>query len=69
MGHHVDSDGNFHSDKYLNDKYPDLNLPPNKILLSFGDPIARKALRLYAELSEDTELAEDIIQVIEKMEK
>ncbi len=40
MGHHTDSDGRFQSDNY-----PDL--PPDKIVLSFNDPEARRALEVF----------------------
>lgn len=57
MGHHIDSEGRFRSDKY-----PDL--PPDKIILSFKDPKARIALIVYAAATEDYELGEDIEQRI-----
>ena len=38
MGNHIDSQGRFKSDKY-----PDLE--PDKLLLSFNDPLTRRALR------------------------
>ncbi len=57
MGHHIDSEGRFQSDKY-----PDL--PPDKIILSFHDPIARGCLAKYAEETEDAELGEDILKRI-----
>ena len=53
MGHHIDSKGRFQSDKF-----PDL--APDKIVLSFKDPAARRALRVYAIHAEDRELATDI---------
>ena len=57
MGHHINADGQFQSDKY-----PDL--PPDKIVLSFKDPAARDALRTYVATVKifggDEELAEDI---------
>lgn len=61
MGHHINKSGNFQSDKYP-------KLPENKFLLSFKDPIARKALRMYAENSNDKELADDILEVLKKFE-
>jgi len=61
MGHHINEKGQFKSDKY-----PDL--PPDKIILSFKDPLARKALKLYAELTKDTELAKDIVTRINTVE-
>lgn len=54
MGHHINNEGQFQSDKY-----PDL--PPDKIILSFKDPHAKEALRRYAELTDDKVLAEDIL--------
>jgi len=57
MGHHIDKDGNFQSDKY-----PDL--PPNKITLSFKDHAAQCALAEYIKHSDDKELAEDIRSVL-----
>lgn len=57
MGHHIDKKGRFQSDKY-----PDL--PPDKILINFHDPRARKALAVLADSYQDSdsELAEDISQ-------
>ncbi len=53
MGHHIDSEGRFQSDKF-----PDL--APDKIVLSFKDPAARRALNVYSIFAEDRELARDI---------
>ncbi len=55
MSHHINDKGEFQSDKY-----PDL--PPDKIILSFRDPEARKALDFYASLCRDVdeELSKDI---------
>lgn len=53
MGHHIDSEGRFQSDKY-----PDL--APDKIVLSFKDEAARHCLRAYAEITDDKELGEDL---------
>jgi len=61
-GHHINKDGQFQSDKY-----PDLK--PDKIALSFKDKHAKEALRLYAELTKDTELAKDILFRLDSMEK
>ncbi len=55
MGHHIDSEGRFQSDKH-----PDL--APDKIVLSFKDPVARRALGMYALNTEDEELADDIVE-------
>ena len=56
MGHHIDSEGRFQSDKY-----PDL--PPDKIVLSFKDPRARNALMALVEAyyDADPELADDVV--------
>lgn len=53
MGHHIDSKGRFQSDKY-----PDL--ASDKIISSFKDPSARRALLTYAEASKDKELVAEI---------
>ena len=53
MGHHINKYGQFQSDKYP-------NLDADKIVLSFKDPIAEPALLLYANLTQDEDLAEDI---------
>ena len=52
MGHHIVK-GRFQSDKY---KW----LAPDKIILSFKDPAARLALKRFADMTPDRELAEDI---------
>lgn len=65
MGHHIDDQGRFQSDKH-----PDL--PPDKILLSFKDPRSRVALAAYAAcvyaFGGDEELAVDISQRLESWE-
>lgn len=53
MGHHIDSEGRFQSDKY-----PDL--APDKIVLSFHDPIAAVVLGYYAAGCKDRDLGRDI---------
>ena len=57
MGHHINKEGQFQSDKY-----PDL--PPDKIILSFKDTNAKLALAFYVnsvlKYGGDKELAEDI---------
>lgn len=53
MGHHINKNGQFQSDKYR-------ELKPDKIVLSFKDIAARKALKEYVKYSDDKELAEDI---------
>ena len=60
MGNHINSQGQFQSDKY-----PDL--PPDKIILSFKDPVAREALSVYAKSTKDKELAEDILARIQSI--
>ena len=51
---HINGDGKFQSDKY-----PDL--APDKIILSFNDPIAKLALMIYAWGIDDIDLKRDII--------
>ena len=55
MGHHIDSEGRFQSDRY-----PDLG--PDKIVVSFRHPQARRALSVLADDYAETDpgLAEDI---------
>ena len=53
MGHNITKEGKFKSDKY-----PDL--PEDKIILSFNDPIAIRALHKYSMETPDRELGEDI---------
>jgi len=62
MGHHINEKGQFQSDKY-----PDL--PPDKIILSFNDPVAREALRLYSKMTKDRELADDILERLKTLFK
>ena len=56
MGHHIDDQGRFQSDRHP-------NLAPDKIVLSFKDMRARGALMALAEAYHDAdpELAEDIV--------
>lgn len=61
MGHHINKNGNFQSEKY-----PDLL--ENKIILSFKDFLAREVLKTYAKKTEDKELGKDILKVIKKIE-
>jgi len=61
MAHHITADGKFQSDKYP-------TLGPDKIVLSFKDPAARKALRLFVLWTADTVLAEDILWRIRELE-
>lgn len=60
MGHHIDYKGRFQSDKY-----PDL--PPDKIILSFHDPVAQSTLRYFALFAQDRELARDISQRLDTL--
>ena len=55
MGHHIDDQGRFQSDKYP-------ELPPDKIVLSFNDTRARRALAVLATdyESTDRELTDDV---------
>jgi len=55
MGHHINEKGEFQSDKY-----PELE--PDKFLLNFKDPVARDAIRLYAEKTDNKELSEDLLK-------
>ncbi|MEQ9323893.1 MAG: hypothetical protein RIF41_32310, partial [Polyangiaceae bacterium] len=57
MGHHIDDQGRFQSDKY-----PDL--PPDKVVVSLKDPPARDALvrLVVAYLDVDAEFATDLGQ-------
>jgi len=58
MGHHINENGYFQSDKHP-------NLPSNKIALDFRDVHARPCLKLYASLTLDNELKEDILTGLE----
>lgn len=60
-GHHINEKGQFQSDKY-----PDL--PPNRIVLSFEDPMARIALKEFAHLTLDEELGKDVLEVLDRIE-
>lgn len=55
MGHHIDSQGRFQSDKH-----PELK--PDRILVNFANPLSRRALRVLADDYQDIdpELSEDI---------
>ena len=55
MGHHINKDGDFQSDKHP-------ELPPNKIALDFRDAFARPVLLQYANNTLDKELSSDIIR-------
>ena len=58
MGHHIDKDCRFRSDKF-----PDLD--PDYIALSFKDEAARQALSVFCQHTTDKELADDILKRIE----
>lgn len=64
MGHHINAKGQFQSDKYT-------DLAPDKIVLSFKDPAAKKPLILYCQMcwGQDEELARDIMERLGSMEK
>ncbi len=55
MGHHIDELGRFQSDKHP-------QLPPDTVLISFKDPLARKALSALAIAynNKDHDFAHDI---------
>lgn len=57
MGHHINKAGEFQSDKHP-------ELPPNKIALDFRDAFARLPLRMYADATTDSELANDIYNAL-----
>jgi len=57
MSHHIDKNGDFQFDK-------NKDLPPNKITLSFKDPIAQQVLLKYAKATPDRELGDDMLEVL-----
>ncbi len=57
MGHHLNENGFFQSDKH-----PELK--EHKIMLDFRDVHAQKVLKQYALLTQDLELSEDIQQAV-----
>ena len=59
MGHHIDGNGDFKSDKYPWCK-------PGFFALKFSDRKARVVIRHYAEITSDQELAADLITVCDK---
>ncbi|MDP6642396.1 MAG: hypothetical protein QGF74_03385 [Candidatus Nanoarchaeia archaeon] len=61
MGNNLNEKGEFQSDKY-----PELDV--DKFLLSFKDPIAREAIKLYAEKTEDEGLKEDLLKRVKDFE-
>ncbi len=64
MGHHIDSEGRFQSDR-------DRDLKPDRIVLSFNDPHAWSALAVYASYcrEDDLELADDIEERLRSIQK
>ena len=62
MGHHIDVNGNFKSDKYV-------WCPPGFLALKFTDSNARLSIRAYAALTDDKGLAEDLITVCDQLDK
>ena len=65
MGHHI-KDGKFVSDKYRVIRLSDgSDGSVDKLVLSFHDPVGRRALTLYAECTDDEELSEDIFKRLE----
>ena len=62
MSHHIDDQGRFQSDLF-----PDL--APDKIVLSFKDAAARLALKRFADMTQDRELAEDIKTRLKSIQK
>lgn len=57
MGHHINKNGFFQSDKH-----PELS--EHKIMLDFRDEYAQYALMIYASKTQDTELREDIYKAV-----
>ena len=66
-GHHIikiDGRPAFQSDKYFD--VPEIG--PNKIVLSFNDLAAQKALRAFILWTDDRDLAKDIETVLDDMD-
>ena len=62
MGHHIDrKTGQFISDKYS-------WCPVGFFALKLSDPIAREAILVYAALTGDKELADDLVTAVETAE-
>ena len=61
MGHHLTERGTFKSDKYD-------WCPEGYFALSFKDPIARIAIKLYAETTYDDELRADLKAALRQAE-
>ena len=62
MGHHINKNGFFQSDKHP-------ELPEHKIMLDFRDEYAQSALECYCQLTKDDELKEDIRHAIRNVKK
>ena len=62
MGHHINKNGFFQSDKH-----PELK--EHQIILNFKDEYAQIALRKYACLTEDKELGSDIHAAIRRVKE
>lgn len=80
MGHHIDEEGRFQSDKLIRARLErpatsvgarevNVYLAPDKIALSFHDPAARKALRVFAATTDDNELAVDVLDRVQRLER
>ena len=61
MGHHLNSDRRFQSDKHP-------KLKPDHIVLDLGDPAAKGPIRLFARNTKDRGVAEDLITRLDEME-
>lgn len=62
MGHHINKNGFFQSDKHP-------ELPEHKIMFDFRDKYAQACLVMYAYLSDDKELCDDIFRAIDNVQK
>jgi len=61
MGHHLTEDNKFKSDKY---KW----CPEGYFALKFTDPDARQCIAFYSVLTQDKELADDLIEALKNTE-
>lgn len=62
MGHHIQIDGQFKSNKYD-------WCPTGFLALKFTDPKAELALRAYAQETDNIELSKDILQGLENVKE
>jgi len=62
MGHHLTENGRFKSDKYP-------WCPEGYFPLKMTDPHAQECILLYADLTKDTELAEDLRRAVSKQSR